>query len=462
MSSRFDIAHILSRIAEEAGVWGVIAIGLAIVLLVGILIMRARLLALALLFAAMCFSNFKEPIGTAAVAIRWISLICLVPLGVTAINRRQGIVVLLLMIYAFSLIIFSVRSHYPLWSLQRSIALVLLIVGVCGSVQVLLERGVRPERLFKGMVFLGVIWAVVNVLPLRGYMQAPAEERYVGEASAAGYGALVMGVLLPFTLWGVFHKWSHLWRIISAGTAAILAVLLLFVATRGGAFLGAIACIPLLLRLSFKRLAVGALVLVLIAGSIALVMRWTHPVQQEFIYRRYIGFSGREITTGRKRLWSTAWNKCASSPWLGHGSGSAILPRLRAGAFITVFHNAYLTVWYETGIFGFMVFITALFVVIRRGVFVFIRSRDHPDLQLDARLMLGLVLGLAAFSLVENGIAGSTNISIGMYLMTIAVIQHFWLRLQPERIEERTFLPHEYYHQPYLEYPAGGVNRVSH
>ena len=423
----FDPFGIFKHVLEMTGIWGILAMGFMVVMLIAVLALRARLLALTFLFIAMCFSSLEEPFETVFVAIRWICLICLVPLGIQGFSK-QGYGVWFMCLYAMLVLIFSVRAFNVFWSLQRSIALLLLIIGASGSLQSVIDKGIRFESLFKGIAIMGTIWAVLNILPFGTFLGTYTAERYAGVGTSVGYNSLVMGLLFPFTIWGVLHQWPRTWRIISGITAIVLVILMLFVATRGGAFLALIASIPILLHFSFKRFAIGMLLLMLIIGASAFILQKASHKQQQFILRRYAGKSELGVTTGRAFYWKIGLRECLKSPFLGHGSGTGIVPgeRSKKGGGITL-HNSYLSVWYEGGIISVIAFVFTFVITIRRGILAIIRSRHDPEFQLLARTMLGITLGLAAFGMVESTLAGATNILVGMHLLAIILIQNLWV-----------------------------------
>ncbi len=430
MELQFSPNIIIKGILEEAGVFGILAIGMMLVLVAVLLAMRARMAALVLLLASMCLSNLAGPVGLTATAIRWGTLLCMVPLGLPAVTK-QGAAMISLYAYAFFSLLCFPRSPYAMWSLQRSIALIMLMIAVPGVLRVMFDKGFDPTKIFKWLIVIAGVWALINATALTGYITEKEAGRFEGGAISVGYSALVMGTLLPFTIWGTFNRWSVVFRVISAGIASMLSVLLVFGASRGGAFMGAIACIPLLLKLSVKRIVTGILVLTLIAGAVFVMFQQAGSQQQELILARFAGTGGTSTLSGRIDLWRTGLHRAVSSLLLGSGSGTGLVSKLgrQTGQG---FHNAFITIWVEAGLFGLAAFVIALMITLKRGLAAMRATKTDPELQAIVRTTFGIALGIGALCMVESTITSATNMLIGAYLIVTVMIHEIWLRTRPE------------------------------
>lgn len=419
-----NVGSIFRRLLE-AGPIAVGGVALVIMAVVLIMVMRARLLAMVVLIFAMCFSLFGGGLGVTAVAARWLAIIVLVPLGLPGLFQ-QGRVMGLLWIYVILLMFGSVRAVDFFWSLQKGGALALLMISLPGTLALYLSQpNARPEKLLRWLLLLACIWAGVNILPLRSHLVQGGIARYTGEAESPGLNALVMGLLLPIAVWGALRKGRLFVRVASGLSAAALTIVLLFGATRGGAFMGAIACIPMLLKISAKRLVQGALVVGLVGVAAMAAINYAPREQREFILERYSGQAGKSTFTGRAYLWKEGLEECLKDPWFGKGAGSA---GVHGELYLSGhgFHNAYLIIWFGAGILGLTAFLLAIGVSVRRGFAVVRRCRRNPQEDLTARLMLGSLLGLAAVSMFEGTLSSSTNFVVGMFLVYMTMLNYAW------------------------------------
>ena len=419
-----------SKAVEIGGFWAILGMGLGLVLLVVILAFKARFAAVSLLAFAMCFSLSTGALGDIAVMVRWFALICLLPLSIQGL-RRQGPAVILLWVYAFLSTLCCVWSVSPMWAFQKSLGLLLLVIGLPGVVQILLDKGAKYETFFVGIIILACLWAILNVLPLGVHLSYPDAARFKGGATSPGYNALVMGIMMPFCLWGIFRKWSLFFKVFCTAILLLLIVVLMFGATRGGAFMGLIACIPLILKFSMKRIVTASLYIGLVVMLCYAAFNLAGSSQQAFVIRRYSGESGDSALTGRGWLWEAGLEACRENIWLGEGAGSA---SIYGNAYLDGhgFHNSYLIIWHSSGIFGALAFLFATIISLHKGWWILLMARgtNNPETQLIARVLFGLVLGMSVLGMVEGTLSSSTNFIIGMYVLIIVLINDLYRQLK--------------------------------
>jgi len=419
-----SFGQIMLRSLQEGGGWAIVGVGLSFILMLVLVLLRARVTCLVVLFYALSFSLFAGAFGTIFTGIRWLVLLAMVPLAIHGL-RGLGMGVYAMWAYGALGLLFCFRAPSISYAMEKGIGHALMLVAVPGVIKVALDKGMKAQTLFKALALLAGIWTGVNVLSLRAHLAGHASERFQGEAVSPGYFALVQGLLLPFLIWGVFMAWSAVWRTLCIVGSGLLSVLLVFGATRGGPFMAVIIAIPLVLRASLRRVMVGALVILVTVAAIYFTLSFAGAAQKQFVAQRYSGSGGSAALTGRVALWQKSLRAALESPVFGHGTSSSTIYGLRELGRSSA-HNAYLIVWYEAGIFGLLAFILSLWVNVVRSFRIIRRSKDDPEMNLLGRLCLGITLGLAAISFFEANLAGATNVVIGIYLMATVLIHWAW------------------------------------
>ena len=118
--------------------------------------------------------------------------------------------------------------------------------------------------------------------------------------------------------------------------------------------------------------------------------------------------------TGRTHIWHVAWQLIQDRPWFGYGFGSAgfILPQhaMEIGHAAPHAHNAYLNMWFTTGIFGMLLYIVFLVVLLAKAILT------HD------RLKLTLLAYLLATSMTESGfLRGPASSSLVMAALLLSI-----------------------------------------
>jgi O-antigen ligase len=129
-----------------------------------------------------------------------------------------------------------------------------------------------------------------------------------------------------------------------------------------------------------------------------------------------------------------ALSEIAKNPFWGHGMGAA------ETVISFSFHNAYLEVWYNTGILGLFLFLTSQFYFIYR-IFYLNRVSKDPEIKSTLALALGYMLGFIVICIFESTGAGASNINIILYLFLGVLVSN-------NRLENRTQISNTGYLKP--------------
>lgn len=152
-----------------------------------------------------------------------------------------------------------------------------------------------------------------------------------------------------------------------------------------------------------------------------------------------------EITTltGRTSIWQFTWGEIQKAPWLGYGHGASktMFPELFRnywGWTTTSAHNAWLHVWFASGIVG-VLLMCSVFVA---QFFYWLRTKDSASLML---LVFMLVISLAEAGHVvatPNGLIVMWALFLTGRRATEPVVATFAVRA-PERSRSRSMHDHQ-------------------
>ncbi|MCF2525902.1 polysaccharide biosynthesis tyrosine autokinase [Yinghuangia soli] len=163
-----------------------------------------------------------------------------------------------------------------------------------------------------------------------------------------------------------------------------------------------------------KVLAVSAVV----GCSAWLVITRYEPLRNRFIDNDGASMAGVRVgTSGRSDLWATTWESIQTSPWIGHGIGSAgnLLADPANPADLGHPHNDYLRLWHDLGLLGLALWLAA-FAALGIGAY---RRRRHAANQADWAIHQAALLALIGLSL---NILTSNLLVYAFVMVPIAVI----------------------------------------
>jgi O-antigen ligase len=290
------------------------------------------------------------------------------------------------------------------WQFQRTALLIAVAVAIP------IAFGDRPWRTFQltliGIAGVATIFSIYNFTSLPAHLGEAA--RLSGYAKAAPWFAMVLGSLLPFSLWGFWNAPSRALRLISGAGFFFGTITLVFSGQRAGTVAGLLGVAPLLWLNLKKRKTMGWTVLILILVSLMgfFIFRQSSTERMDFLLRRYDSAAG---LSNREEIWEEARAEIGRSPLLGRGTGAA--ERVLSYSF----HNTWLEVWYNTGLPGLVLFLAAQIYFFYR-VNLLRRSFKDPEAQSVLALALGFMLGFLALCIFESVGAGASNVNIVLYI----------------------------------------------
>jgi hypothetical protein len=365
---------------------------------------RVNVLMFILVLAAALAGTALPIVSAVAPLLRWVAVILLLCSGLAFSRIRVPVPVLLFWGYVF-LGFVSLFSAISLgWQFQRAVVLLLVALAIP------IAYGSRSYGAYYSTLVLiglsGTLFALLNMISLPGQLNDPG--RSLGYSKTAPALAVVLGGLLPFTLWGLWQARPNAIRILMGLGLLAGTVTLLLSGQRAGTVAGVIGVIPLLLLMTTrKRYAGRSLVLLalLFAGGVFLILQ-ASPEKVSFLASRYsldYGLSNRDL------IWGTAYSEISRSPLLGRGIGAS------EWIISSSFHNAYLEVWFNTGIAGLLLFVGAQSYFLGR-IFYLSRGAAGGKARPVLALALGYMLGFATLCLFESIGAGASNVNLILYL----------------------------------------------
>jgi len=175
-----------------------------------------------------------------------------------------------------------------------------------------------------------------------------------------------------------------------------------------------------------------ASVLIMMTASVYMLLLFM-PQKVDYLFYRLLSSS----TSGRIDIWINALRCCLDSPLMGQGMGSAATAKNEMGF---MFHNSYLMIWYNTGIFGLLSVILFLIVYSYRAFRLIYRAHSEDLIQFS-QVAFGYMLALTAIGFFEGIFAGSSGIGIFMLLVATTLIDKLKTFVEHEKIS----LEHEIY-----------------
>lgn len=405
----------VTNIMETAGHFGLILLGVVILLCVAIILTRQHFIAICALLVAMILSLLGEPLHSMFDIARWIMVFMLIPMGLAGIFQL-GAMYWLLWVNAILSIIFMYASPHLLWSVQMSSLLLAMLIGYTGSLIKVVQAPNDLLRLFHFFGVLGLVLGLINIgLFAGGYGTEAA--RFGGVGVSPGQLSMVFGILVCFCVWLSDQGRNALIRGFWIVVAGLLVISIVLSTQRTGILLAVVSLIYYLVQKPNKQTLRRIGLMVVLSALLISGLMLISSERREYIFQRFAGeASGLGATSGRVDIWKTGLSACMKQPLTGHGAGSdTIQSQLLMGHS---FHNAYLSIWYNSGIFGVGTVMLVLFGTFWQASRLSKLLRNET-MGSEMRLLAGLVLGIIASGFFERALAGNANLLVAIVLLTL-------------------------------------------
>lgn len=422
----------LARFIEMTGAFGILAFALVSVTLILLAAVGRRDLLLALFLLALPFSGSVILwLNSGSTLFRWSVMIVL---ALTALSRFQwpGLAAFLMGFAACLGIPMGLGGIGPMYILQKTILFVVMMGPMAASLAYQLQDIKDVHRVMRYFIIAAAVLAVLSVVSLP---QLRAGERFAGATTSAPLFVMTGGLFLAFSLWGAI-QFRGFWRGLAIVTFLTIAMTNVISGQRAGTVAGFIACLALLMRFKFKRMLAGVVVVLAVVGGIVIFFKFM-PDQASFVYGRYF----EEGSSGRVERWQYALQVCSENLLAGHGMGSA-------GWLPHTFHNGYLSVWYDAGIIGLMMFLLAFALTGVRCLQVFL----YKPTQEIGRLFIGILMALMFMAMLEESVWSPSNVAGSVMMILMVMSTRMVLIIKDEKMllaeEWDEFDPDEQYDDP--------------
>ncbi|MEW6605998.1 MAG: O-antigen ligase family protein [bacterium] len=367
------------------------------------------------------FITRRLSIQIPAVAIFWLLLIIL-GLGSIIFSPYRTMAAYEIICMTKMLLLFICLVNYGKTRKQIKLVVVSLMIGV----------------------FLQIIYGLLQYftglnLNLERLGQAPemfTEE--LGMRSASRIGAMLghpnlfagyLVMLLPLALTLIFVQISIWYKALCIAILVFGEVALILTLSRGGWISFAIAVMVILFlhpTISRQRIIAGIFILcfVLVLGSL-----FSGTIIQKFI------LSDPASVDSRIECMYIAWRMIQSNFWLGTGLNSFtfVMPDydysgIPWGEMNPPVHNIYLLIFAEQGIFGFLLFLSICFMVIRVGI-LNLKGKDNLLNAINVGLLAGFIAILVQ-GLVDWNLRVNVTVRVFWTLAALLFAIHFWNQKQ--------------------------------
>jgi len=360
-----------------------------------------------ILSASFVGSTIRGVEGAAALA-RFLAIVLLLVSAIGTVRLRPSPGCLLFWGYTAIGFIALFQAVNLNWQLQRCILLVLLAVAIPYVYSDMSYKSVKTSLAAASMA--GAMFCLLNFIALPAQLGQAA--RFSGYFKGAASYAVVLGGLLPFALWGAWRGNNGVLRILCGLGFLCGVVALVFSGQRTGAVGGLIGSIPLLFMLLKRKPAVAFLLLVIAPLLLGYqLLQQGSAARGEFLLERY---SLSSDSSGRTLIWKRALNEIDRYPLLGRGIGAS------ENVIENSFHNAYLEVWFNSGLFGLFLFATSQAFFLWRSL-TLMREPESIEIRSLGALALGYMVGFVLMCMFESTGAGASNVNLILYL-TVGVI----------------------------------------
>lgn len=368
-----------------------------------------------------------------AALLRWLSIILLFMIGLLQSKIRLSLGLILFWGYAGVGLIGLFNAIDINWQIQKCI--LLLFVAAAIPLAYSIETYWTLKSSLVAISLAASLFAILNFIMLPGQLSEAL--RYSGFARGAATFVIVLGGLLPFTFWGLWTADNKAIRIICGLGFLCGVIALIFSGQRTGTGAGLISLIPMIFVVQQRKTLGWSMLLIVFLLALSYVFIQQSSVERlQFLLSRYGPEAG---LTYRDQIWTMALSEIAKNPFWGHGMGAA------ETVMSFSFHNAYLEVWYNTGILGLFLFLTSQFYFIYR-IFKLNRVSKDPEIKSTLALTLGYMLGFIVISIFESTGAGASNINIILFLFLGVLVSN-------NRLENRA----QFSETGYLKPQYGGV-----
>ena len=364
-----------------------------------------------LLFSA-SFVGFSTPlVDSLATLVRWLCIFILFGFSIFLHKSKINIGIML----HWSYVIFGIISlifYISLgWQLQRSALLLVTSIGIPITSLVLFRKVQEKDKLFKGISFTTGIVILLSFIALLNNTEVSG--RFSAFSSGAPNFAVILGSLLPFSLWRSYYSRNNLSNNIWFLIYILGLFVLFFSGQRTGTLAGIVGSIPMIIyfwkdKIWFTRII---LLIIFIFLAIFLFMQFRND-RISYLINRYTfqaGLSDRDI------IWKFVLNNLPKNLFLGRGVGASEL-LLKAS-----FHNAYLEVIYNSGIFGFVAFLFSQLYFVYWTLRILFKIKD-VSIKKDLIIIFGYIFSFFILSFFESVGAGASNISVLIYLILISYV----------------------------------------
>ena len=323
----------------------------------------------------------------------------------------------LFIFYALLGFLFVIRSVVPFWSMQRAVLLLMVVISVSVAVNGYITGPEKVATLFKMGIVAAAVWTATSMIFVQQFVRSTQLRFSIGELANVGAMAYAGAFFTPMIVWGIVQRKYKFWRIFSV----LLIVPFVFILLLGGlrtAIVGmlVIGCFPLLflrgkpVRTIIMLFVICSLILISVYGLYLFL-----PDKAEFLTRRLLS----TYTTGRFAIWLKALQWCIERAlFLGHGTGSAVTGQLELGL---LFHNAYLQIWYNTGLLGLLAVLLFLAIYNIKSFHLIAKSRTE-EMTDFSRVAFGYMIGITAIGMFEGTFAGAGGIGVCMLMIVTAMI----------------------------------------
>lgn len=342
---------------------------------------------------------------------RWVTIFLLLLLGVIRSKMKVSLGILFFWLYVLLGFMSLFNAHLFSWQFQRSVLLIIVTLGISLAFS---DKSLGTYKTTLVLIAVGsTIFALVNFFLLPGQLGDPA--RFSGLAKGAASFAATLGGMLPFAFYGFLQEKKKLLKLIYGAGFLIGAITLVFTGQRAGTIAGVLGIIPLLAVIWRKKnfgwfaiLAIG----IIIAGQ--LFLQQASFARQNFLVSRYSlgwGLSGREA------IWGKAISVIGENPFVGYGIGAA------EQIISSSFHNAYMEVWFNTGILGLIFFAAAQVYFFLRFISFLGKVRNTEQIEMLA-LAFGYFMGFLVLCTFESIGAGASNVNLMLYIFLGVMISN--------------------------------------
>jgi len=401
MLNLFDFINRFSNFISQWGSVGIFSF-LAVSGLIMILIFVRKIYPLIffLWVSLMLSGSFNLKIDSLFTLIRWL-LIIFISIGVLFSGiKKLPTPSMLLILYAFVGVISIPLSPNPIWAIQFSIMLIITAGGLGSAFykEVSTENGIyKLLSIIESGALFYIGLSIIGLLGFRGGM------RYSGVWTSAPLFVIIGGVMLPILLWLASDPMLPLTRRVKDGVLfGIIAVLCVFSGERTGTLAGLVGSLIVILRLKKRQnIAVFVSIILILFGILSYTSRYNR--QWEFVRYRYFEHG----LSGRPERWQKALQLCINEPLVPHGIGASNF--LGFG-----FHNAYLVTWYEGGLLGLVLFLSAIVLTLLRGLKAIFSRED--EIRRVGTLVVSVMIALILTGFAESKFISPSNIEIVLFI----------------------------------------------